>query len=210
MPDKKQDKIEEEVKKDEKPIKPVVKNEEDLVKKDIPEPKPEPANVAPVNVEPTPVKENEELVEVLDDDLEKEVEKAMAGVKTRFIEKVGGRKTASARVRLFTQGKKGIIVNDKPYTDYFTTINLQKKVEDPLEKLKCLDKFGVTVIVKGGGPTGQAEAVRHGIAQALVELNPYFKKRLKKSGFLTRDPRMRERKKPGLKRARKAPQWSKR
>jgi small subunit ribosomal protein S9 len=73
-----------------------------------------------------------------------------------------------------------------------------------------LGKFGLSIKVSGGGLSGQAGAARHGVARALVLLNPYFKKRLKKSGYLTRDPRMRERKKPGLKRARKAPQWSKR
>ena len=129
--------------------------------------------------------------------------------KSRYIEAIGRRKTSTARVRLFTQGKKGIIVNDKPYTEYFPKF-LHKTIEDSLEKLKYLGKFGVTVVVKGRGPTGQAEAIRHGLARALVVLNPYFRKRLKKSGYLTRDPRMRERKKPGLKRARRAPQWSKR
>ncbi len=129
--------------------------------------------------------------------------------KSRYIEAVGRRKTSTARVRLFTQGKKGIIVNGKLYTEYFPKF-LHKTIEDSLEKLKCLGKFGATVVVKGGGPTGQAEAVRHGLARTLVVLNPYFRKRLKKSGYLTRDPRMRERKKPGLKRARRAPQWSKR
>jgi len=87
---------------------------------------------------------------------------------------------------------------------------LQKTVVSPLEKLKCQEKFGFEVIVKGGGMSGQAGAVRHAISRVLVLLNPYFKKRLKKSGYLTRDPRMRERKKPGLNRARRAPQWSKR
>ncbi|PIU16290.1 30S ribosomal protein S9 [bacterium (Candidatus Gribaldobacteria) CG08_land_8_20_14_0_20_39_15] len=129
--------------------------------------------------------------------------------KAKYIETVGRRKTAVARVRLFTQGRKGITVNNKLYTEYFPKF-LHKTIEDSLEKLKCLGKFGVSVVVRGGGITGQAEAIRHGIARALVTLNPYFKKRLKKSGFLTRDPRMRERKKPGLKRARRAPQWSKR
>jgi small subunit ribosomal protein S9 len=80
----------------------------------------------------------------------------------------------------------------------------------PLQKINCLGKFGLSIKVSGGGLSGQAGAARHGVARALVLLNPYFKKRLKKSGYLTRDPRMRERKKPGLKRARKAPQWSKR
>lgn len=148
--------------------------------------------------------------ELLDEDLEKEIQKAMSGGKSKYIIAVGRRKTATARIRLFTQGKKGIIINDKLYTDYFPTKELQRTIEDPLERLKCKDKFAVTVKVSGGGPTGQAEAVRHGISRALVSLNPYFKKRLKKTGLLTRDPRMRERKKPGLKRARRAPQWSKR
>ena len=132
-----------------------------------------------------------------------------AGGKTKYIEAIGRRKTSTARVRLYTQGRKGIIVNNKPYTEYFPKF-LHKTIEDSLEKLKCLGKFGATVVVRGGGLSGQAEALRHGLARTLVILNPYFKKRLKKSGYLTRDPRMRERKKPGLKRARRAPQWSKR
>jgi len=129
---------------------------------------------------------------------------------SRYIETVGRRKTATARIRLFTQGKKEIIVNDKPLRDYFPLPSLQKTVEEPFEKINSLGKFGVSIKVKGGGFSSQAEACRHGIARALVALNPYFKKKLKKLGFLTRDPRMRERKKFGLKRARRAPQWSKR
>lgn len=130
--------------------------------------------------------------------------------KQKYFEAVGRRKTSTARVRLFTQGKKGIVINEKLYTDYFPISSLQKTIEEPVEKLKCQEKFAFTIIVKGGGLTGQAEACRHGISRALILLNPYFRKRLKKTGLLTRDPRMRERKKPGLKRARRAPQWSKR
>jgi small subunit ribosomal protein S9 len=130
--------------------------------------------------------------------------------KLKYFEAVGRRKTATARVRLFTQGEKEIIINDKPYKDYFPIFSLQKKVEDPLRVLKCFGKFGFSIKVKGGGVMAQAEACRHGIARTLVLLNPLFKKRLRKAGFLTRDPRMRERKKFGLKRARRAPQWSKR
>jgi len=197
--------------------KPADKEKESLVEKVTSEKKETPKVETPkvetpiVKEEPTEAKEEKEAVDMPDDEVEKAIAKAaLEGDKSKYIETVGRRKTASARVRLFTQGKKGIIVNGKPYTEFFPVVNLQKAVEDPMEKLKCLDKFGVTVIVKGGGPSGQAEAIRHGIARALVKLNPYFKKRLKKFGFLTRDPRMRERKKPGLKRARRAPQWSKR
>jgi len=162
-------------------------------------------------IDPIIQKEDEALDgEMSDEDLEKEIQKAISGDKSRYIEAVGRRKTATARVRLYTQGKKGIIVNEKLYSDYFPMKELQKVIEEPLESLKCLDKFAVTAKVSGGGPSGQAEAVRHGISRALVVLNPYFKKRLKKTDLLTRDSRMRERKKPGLKRARKAPQWSKR
>lgn len=130
--------------------------------------------------------------------------------KKGYYEAVGRRKTSTARVRLFTQDKKGIVVNDNQLAEYFSTEVLQNIVKDPILKLKIKDKFGLTIIVKGGGIVGQAEACRHGISRALVELNPYFRKPLKKLGFLTRDSRMRERKKPGLKRARRAPQWSKR
>ncbi len=137
--------------------------------------------------------------------LEKKTEK-----KVKYFEAVGRRKTSTARVRLFTQGKKEILINEKPYKDYFPIFSLQKIIEDPLEKINSLGKFRVSIRVRGGGLTGQAEASRMGITRALIILNPYFKKRLKKEGFLTRDPRMRERKKFGLKRARRAPQWSKR
>lgn len=128
----------------------------------------------------------------------------------RYFEAVGRRKTAVARVRLFTRGEKMFLVNEKPLENYFPTFELQKICQAALEKMKCLDKFRISAKVKGGGLNAQAEAIRHGIARALTIFNPDFRKRLKKFGYLTRDPRMRERKKFGLKRARRAPQWQKR
>ncbi|MCD6410446.1 30S ribosomal protein S9 [bacterium] len=128
----------------------------------------------------------------------------------KYIEAVGRRKTAIARVRIWTKGEKGIMINEKPYDLYFSTIDLQKIINAPLELLKLKEKFKITAKVYGGGIHSQAEAFRHGLARALIKMNPDFKKKLKRAGFLTRDPRERERKKPGLKRARRAPQWSKR
>ncbi|MDD5145901.1 MAG: 30S ribosomal protein S9 [Candidatus Pacebacteria bacterium] len=128
----------------------------------------------------------------------------------KYYEAVGRRKTAIARVRLFTQGDKDFLVNEKPLNQYFPTADLQGSAKAALDRMNCLDKFRILAKVKGGGLNAQSEAIRHGITRALVVFNPDFKKRLKKSGFLTRDPRMRERKKFGLKRARRAPQWQKR
>jgi len=128
----------------------------------------------------------------------------------KFIESVGRRKTAQARVRLFVQGDGTITVNGKDFKKYFQTPELQQIVEDALVKMKSEEKFKVIATAKGGGMHAQAEAVRHGIARNLVKFNEEFKKRLRKAGYLTRDSRMRERKKFGLKRARKAAQWSKR
>lgn len=128
----------------------------------------------------------------------------------RYWEAVGRRKTATARVRLFTRGEKGIWVNEKPYQMYFQYPGLQTIVEEALRKMKSFERFRVSAKISGGGPHSQAEALRHAIARALVEFNPDFRKRLKRAGYLTRDPRMRERKKFGLKGARRAPQWAKR
>jgi len=128
----------------------------------------------------------------------------------KYYEAVGRRKTAIARVRLFTKGDKSFLVNEKPLSHYFPSSELQKIVVSPLEIMKCLDKFQILTIVKGGGLSSQAEAIRHAISRALTLFNPDFRKRLKKAGFLKRDPRMKERKKFGLKRARRAPQWQKR
>ncbi|MCX6721288.1 MAG: 30S ribosomal protein S9 [Candidatus Staskawiczbacteria bacterium] len=135
---------------------------------------------------------------------------AKAGKSDRYFEAIGRRKTAVARIRLFTKGDKEFIVNNKPYTKYFVLTEDQESCVASMKKMKCLDKFRVTVKVKGGGHSAQAEAIRHGTARVLVDFNNNFRKRLRKAGFLTRDPRMRERKKFGLKRARKAPQWAKR
>lgn len=128
----------------------------------------------------------------------------------RYFEAVGRRKTSVARVRLFTQGEKILFVNEKPYQEYFSTFELQQIIISSLKRMKCLDHFRVSVKVRGGGIHSQAEAVRHGISRALVKFNPDFRKRLRRAGYITRDPRARERKKFGLKRARRAPQWSKR
>ncbi len=138
------------------------------------------------------------------------LDKEIASKPDRYFEATGRRKTAVARVRLFTRGEKQFLVNGKPYQEYFPLAQDQDTVTASMRKMKCLDKFKVTVVVSGGGRSAQAEAVRHGTARVLVDFNNNFKKRLRKVGYLTRDPRMRERKKFGKKRARKSPQWAKR
>lgn len=139
-----------------------------------------------------------------------EKNEAEAPEQVKYFEAVGRRKTSVARVRMFTQGEKQFLINAKPYKEYFPIFELQQIVSSALEKMKCLDRFRILVKVKGGGIHSQAEAVRHGTSLALVIFNPDFRKRLRKAGYITRDPRARERKKFGLKRARRAPQWAKR
>ncbi len=129
--------------------------------------------------------------------------------KENYFEAVGRRKESIARVRLFTK-RSTIEINEKPLATYFPVVRLQKKVVGPIEKMKLDDKLGAVVKVRGGGLTGQADAIALGLARALTKFNPEFRKRLRRLGFLTRDARVVERKKYGLKKARRAPQWQKR
>ena len=121
----------------------------------------------------------------------------------------GRRKSSIARVRL-VEGTGAITINGKSIDEYFGLETLKVIVRQPLTVTNTLAKYDVICKVVGGGYTGQAGAIRHGIARALVEANEEFRPELKTNGFLTRDPRMKERKKYGLKKARKAPQFSKR
>ncbi len=140
-----------------------------------------------------------------------ETTKTSKSKSAKYIQAVGRRKTSVAQVRIYPGAKKkGILVNDRPMAEYFPVFAYQEKVLAPLKKAGLGDQFPVTVVVRGGGLAGQAEAVRHGLSQALVELDQELRLTLKKAGYLARDPRMRERKKFGLKRARRAPQWRKR
>jgi small subunit ribosomal protein S9 len=135
---------------------------------------------------------------------------AKAKEKTKYYQAVGRRKTSTCIVRLYEKKDGEIIVNEKKLEEYFPTFDLQKTVKEPLTDLSMISKFSVSAKVKGGGTKSQAEAVRHGIARAIVLFDETLRKQVKATGYLTRDPRMRERKKPGLKRARRAPQWRKR
>ncbi|NQV93395.1 30S ribosomal protein S9 [Candidatus Kaiserbacteria bacterium] len=131
--------------------------------------------------------------------------------KEEYIETVGRRKTASARVRISkSESKNEVVINEKSLEEHFPTKELQGVAGDALKHSSEGDTFKVTAIIRGGGIHAQAEALRHGIARALVEYNAELRKALKKAGFLKRDPRKKERKKFGLKKARKSPQWSKR
>ncbi len=121
----------------------------------------------------------------------------------------GRRKSSVARVYL-VPGTGKVTINKKDMDDYFGYDTLKVIARQPMELTSTTDKFDVLVNVKGGGYTGQAGAIRHGIARALCEADADLRPALKKAGFLTRDPRMKERKKPGLKKARRAPQFSKR
>ena len=140
----------------------------------------------------------------------KPVKKAVAKAINKFFEGVGRRKTAVARVRLFPGGEDKFLINKKDFKQYFPTLALQRMAESSLTKIKYPDSLTIEVMASGGGINAQAEAVRLGISRAFVKINPDNLKKLRKLGYLTRDPRMRERKKFGLKRARRAPQWKKR
>lgn len=126
-----------------------------------------------------------------------------------YIKTVGRRKTSVAQVRMYKDGKGAVVINGKRGSQFFVGDGIAI-VTQPLKATGHVRDLNFSIIVKGGGVTGQIEACRHGIARALLLLDPLLKDSLKVNGFLTRDPRKKERKKPGLRGARKAPQWSKR
>lgn len=128
----------------------------------------------------------------------------------RYIETVGRRKTAIARVRITPAAKSSLIINDKEIEKYFTIKEQQMIVMEPFATTKIAQKFKITALLKGGGINSQAEALRHGVSRALIEYDKELRGKLKKAGLLKRDPRAKERRKFGLKKARKSPQWSKR
>lgn len=130
----------------------------------------------------------------------------------KYIGAIGRRKTSIAKVRVYdSASEKKMVINEKDIAAYFgKNIPLVEKINAPLKLLNLENKYLITVKVNGGGTTGQADAIRLGISRALLKMNEAYKKELRARGFLTRDPREVERKKPGLKKARRAPQWQKR
>ena len=130
--------------------------------------------------------------------------------KKQYVEKIGRRKTSTSRVRVTPASKNSFTVNGKDVKDYFKTPTLMKAVMDVSTLIKPDEKYEISVVVQGGGIHSQAEAIRHGLARFFSELLEDSKLKLKKEGYLKRDPRAKERRKFGLKKARKAPQWSKR
>jgi small subunit ribosomal protein S9 len=132
-------------------------------------------------------------------------------IKGEYYYGMGRRKTAVARVRLYPNGDGSITINGKTAQAYFGTRDTHMATMNaPLRVLELGNSYNLSVRVVGGGTSGQAGAIRHAVARALLRVNPEWKLSLRKAGYLTRDPRMKERKKPGLKRARKAPQYTKR
>lgn len=128
----------------------------------------------------------------------------------QYYEGIGRRKEASARVRLFPGGTGNFVVNEKEAADYFSRFGDVDIILEPLREIGQDRGYNISVHVQGGGISGQRDAVRLGIARALLKIDPDMKPQLKEKDFLTRDPRVKERKKPGLRRARKAPTYTKR
>lgn len=133
-----------------------------------------------------------------------------AKFKGRYINAVGKRKTSVAQVRLYDNGSGIIIVNGKKLNDLFPATTQKTIINQPLKQIGRLKDFDLSIVVSGGGKSGQAEAIRHGISRALIGFEKELKPVLKAKDLLTRDSRRKERKKPGLKKARRAPQWAKR
>lgn len=133
----------------------------------------------------------------------------MSGGSAPLVQATGRRKQAVARVR-FRDGKGEILINKRPLDEYFVSVSLRSEVLGPLEEVELTNRYNIDATIVGGGIAGQAGALRLGIARALVELDEDLREPLKRKGMLTRDPRKKESKKYGLKKARKAPQYSKR
>jgi small subunit ribosomal protein S9 len=127
-----------------------------------------------------------------------------------YYEGVGRRKAATARVRIYPGGDGNIMINDRPVNEYSSRMMDIVHLKEPLELTNTQDRYDISVLVNGGGIKGQSGAIRLGIARALLEADPDLRPPLRRGGFLTRDARVKERKKPGLKKARKAPQYTKR
>jgi len=163
----------------------------------------------------TSIKNIKEKIEMQND-----APKSKHGDVEKYYEAIGRRKSATARVRLYTrkandkvetEDHAAISINGQDYAKYFyNSKELEDTVDASLKKLKSINRFKATVKVSGGGTTGQAEAIQLGLSRALVLFDQNFSKKLKKSGYLTRNPKEKERRKYGLKKARKAPQWAKR
>ncbi len=129
---------------------------------------------------------------------------------TKYIAAIGRRKNATAQVRITADSKMTYVINDRALDDYFSVEEFQKVVRSPFVATERKDDFHVSIIVRGGGISAQADAIRHGISRALIKYNEELRPLLKTAGYLKRDPRRKERKKPGLLKARKRPAWSKR
>lgn len=159
------------------------------------------------SVEPKPVvKKTAKLSDVKEVVVKKTVTKVPDA---KYVPAMGKRKTASASIRMHTNGTGIITINGKTINDYFTTDYQKKVIDQPLKHTGMKD-MDFSILVKGGGKTAQADACRLGIAKLLIKLDPELRPTMRAKGWVTRDSRKKERKKPGLKRARRAPQWSKR
>lgn len=134
----------------------------------------------------------------------------MAKKETQYIPAIGRRKSATAQVRITPDTKMTYTINGKTLDDYFSVETFKNVIRAPFALVETKDEFNVSVIVTGGGISAQADAIRHGISRALIKYNEDLRGDLKLAGYLKRDPRRKERKKPGLLKARKRPAWSKR
>ncbi len=142
--------------------------------------------------------------------INKSISKPATGSAGKYIGTVGRRKTSSARVRITPAAKFSISINDREFENYFPTVELRNVVKSAFDIVNLDQKFSVSAHISGGGVSSQADALRHGIARALIIHDIALRGKLKSAGYLKRDPRAKERRKFGLKKARKAPQWSKR
>lgn len=160
------------------------------------------------SVEPKPAVKKTAKVSVEKEETVKKVAKDKVA-DTKYVPAMGKRKTASASIRMHANGSGIITINGQTINDYFTTDYQKKVIDQPLKHTGMKD-MDFSILVKGGGKTAQADACRLGIAKLLIKLDPELRPTMRAKGWVTRDSRKKERKKPGLKRARRAPQWSKR